>query len=59
MCPYTVFTALIHLTPDKMTTISQTTLSDVFIVKEKFRILIEISLKYVPKGPINNDTALI
>ena len=28
-------------------------------VNEKFCILIEISLKFVPKGPINNNPALV
>ena len=35
---------------------------DIFIcifVDEKFCILIKISLKFVHKGPINNNTALI
>ena len=28
-------------------------------VNEKFCILIEISLKFVPKGPIDNNPALV
>ena len=35
---------------------------DIFIrilVNEKFSILIKISLKFVPKGPINNKPALL
>ena len=28
-------------------------------MNEKFRILIEISLKFIPKGPIDNDPVLV
>ena len=28
-------------------------------MNEKFRILIQISLKFVPKGPIDNKSALV
>ena len=28
-------------------------------MNEKFRILIKISLKFVPNGPINNNPALV
>ena len=41
-----------------MTTISQTTYSDTFLY-ENFYIVIKISLKFVPKGPINNSLALL
>ena len=48
-----------HLSLDKM---AATFTDDIFIrifVKEKFCILIEISLKFVPKGPINNNPTLV
>ena len=41
-----------------MAAISQTIFSDIF-VNEKFRILIKISLKFVPRGPIDNNLALV
>ena len=41
---------------DKMASISQT----IFIfMNEKLRILVLISLKFVPKGPIDNKSALV
>ena len=48
-----------HWGRDKMAAISQTTLSNAFFVNENARISIEISLKLVPKGPINNIPALV
>ena len=43
-----------------MATISQMIYSDAFLwMKEKFRISIKISLKFVPKGPIDNHPALV
>ena len=48
---------LTHLSLDTMAAISQTTFSDAFLWI-KVCILIKISLKFVPKGPINNKTAL-
>ena len=51
-----------HLTPlpqDKMATISQTTISKCIFTNEKFCILFWISLKFVPKGPIDNNSALV
>ena len=42
-----------------MAAISQTIFSDAFNVNEKFCISIRISLKFVPKGPINNKSALV
>ena len=42
-----------------MATISQTIFSDAFFVNEKFCISIEISLKFVPVGPIDNNTVLV
>ena len=43
---------------DKMATISQTTLSNVFLWM-KLRILITISLKFVAKDSINNTLSLV
>ena len=37
-----------------MTNISQTIFSDAFFVNQKFCILIQISPKFVSRGPINN-----
>ena len=51
--------ALTHWGRDKMDAISQTTLSNAFFVNENVRIFIEISLKFVPKGPVNNIPALV
>ena len=46
--------------PGKMAAISQTIFSDLCIfVTEDFCILIKISLKFVPKVPIDNDPALV
>ena len=42
-----------------MDAISQTTLSDAFFSNENFKILIKISLKLVPNGPINSIPALV
>ena len=50
---------LTQLPLDKM---ADTFTDDIFkyiFVNEKFCILIKISLKFVPKGPIDNKTALV
>ena len=47
-----------HWGRDKMAAISQTTLSNAFSWIKMFEISIKISLKFVPKGPINNIPAL-
>ena len=49
---------LTHFPLDKMAVISQTMLSDA-ISSEKFCILIKISPKFVPKGLIDNNPALV
>ena len=49
---------LTHHPLDKMVAISQRMFTGIF-VKEKFCILIEVSLKFVPKGSIDNNPALI
>ena len=41
-----------------MYTISQMIFSDAFFMNENFYILIKISMKFVPKGPIGNNPAL-
>ena len=51
--------ALTHLPLDKMAAISQMTFSNASFMNEKFCILIEIWLKFVPKGPIDNNLALV
>ena len=51
---------LTHWGRDKMDAISQTTLSNAFLwMNENVRISINISLKFVPKGLINNIPALV
>ena len=49
---------LAHLPLNKITDISQT-LSDAFSFIEKFCIWIVMSLKFVPKAPIDNKSALV
>ena len=48
---------LTHIPLDKMAAVSQTMFSYVFFVNENFCILIKISLKFVPKGPNDNNPA--
>ena len=50
---------LTHLSLDKMPAISQTTFSYVFFMNGKFCISIQISLKFVPKDPIDNKSVLV
>ena len=50
---------LTHLSLDKMAAISQTTFQMHFDERKFFCILIKISLKFVPKGPIYNNQALV
>ena len=40
-----------------MADIFQTTFLNAILLNENVRILIKISLKFVPKGPINNNPA--
>ena len=49
---------LTHLPPCKMATISQDDIFKCILINEKFRILIQISLKFVLKGP-NDKSALV
>ena len=48
-----------HLTLDKIAAISQTIFFWFISVNKKFHILIKIWLKFVPKGPIDNNPALV
>ena len=50
---------LTDLSLDKMAAISQTVFADVFFVYEKSCISIKISLKFVPKGSIDKNPALV
>ena len=50
---------LTHLPLDKMASISLTIFSNAFSRLKKHRILVLISLKFVPKGPINNKSTLV
>ena len=51
--------SLTHWGQDKTVDISQTTFSDVIFLNEDARISIDISLKFVPKGQINEIPALV
>ena len=44
---------------DKMAAILSDDISKRISLNEKFRILIEISLKFVPKGPIDNNPVMV
>ena len=50
---------LTHWGRDQIDTILQTAFSDVFSLITFFFILIDISLKFVPKGTIYNNPALV
>ena len=50
---------LTHWSRDKMDAISQTTFSSAFSWKKNVWFPIKISQKFVPKGPINNISALV
>ena len=50
---------LTHWGRDKMAAVSQTTLSNAFFFNGNARISIKISLKFVPKVPINNIPVLV
>ena len=49
---------LTHWGQDKMATILQTTFAKCIFVNEKFSILYEISMRYVPLGLIENIPAV-
>ena len=55
----TLLILLTHWGRDKIDAVSQMTLSNAFFFNENVRIAIKISLKFVPKGPINNNPALV
>ena len=48
-----------HLPLDKMAAILADNIFKHIFLNEKFCILIKISLKFVPKGPIDNNPALV
>ena len=50
---------LTHLPLDKMAAILADDISKHIFLNEKLWILIEISLKFVPKGPIDNNPAFV
>ena len=50
---------LTHLPLDKMAAILADDISKHIFLNEKLGILIEISLKFVPKGPIDNNPAFV
>ena len=51
--------ALIHWRRDKMAAIFLDDIFKCIFLNEKFCILVKISLKFVPKGPIDNNPALV
>ena len=51
--------SLTHWGWDKMAAIFQTTFSNAFSWMKMYEFFIEISLKFVPQGPINNIPALV
>ena len=52
-------TVLTHLQPDKMAAIMADNIFKCIFLNEKFRILIKIWLKFIRKGPIDNNLALV
>ena len=54
-----VETVLTHLPLDKMVAILADDIFKCIFLHENDRILIQISLKYVPRSPIDNKTALV
>ena len=50
---------LTHLPRDKMAAILADDIFKCIFVNEKFCMLIKISMKFVPEGPIDNDQALV
>ena len=52
-CPLT------HLSVDKMVAILADDIFRCIFMNKKFFIFIEISLQFVPKGPIDNNQALV
>ena len=56
---WVVFTGLTHWGRNKMAAVSQRTLSNAFSWMKNVRISIKVSLKFVPKGPINNIPSLV
>ena len=57
--PSSDYNELTHLPLDKMAAISQTIFPDGIFVNETFCILFKISTKFVPKGRINDNAALV
>ena len=58
MMLFIFYRLLTHWGRDKIAAFSQTTFSNAFSAMKIFWISIAISLKFVPKGPINNIPAL-
>ena len=59
ICMLKMTTPLTHLPLDKMAIIFQDDIFKCIFMNEKFCVLIPISLKFVPKGPIKNIPALV
>ena len=53
-CPQKDISILTHLTLDKMAAILADDIFKRIFLNENVRIFIQISLKFVPKGPIDN-----
>ena len=54
-----MYNAITHWGWDKMAAIFQTTVSNGFSWMKMYEFRIEVSLKFVPKGPINNIQSLV
>ena len=50
---------LTHLPLDKMAAIQADDIFNYIFLNEKVRILIKMTLKFVPRGPIDNIQALV
>ena len=53
-----IYISLTHFSLGKRATLSETIIFWRIFVNEKFCILIKISLKFIPEGPIDNHVAL-
>ena len=53
------FVVLTHLYLDKMADTLQTKFSNAFFLNDSARILIHISLKFIPNGPVDNMSAWV
>ena len=61
LAPWTLLSGrlLTHLPLDEVAAVSQTTYSNALFLHEKVWIVTKISLKFVPKGPIDNNPTFV